>query len=189
MKRNCCLSIGLVAAVLSAVGIGGALTEADAAMVWLDDAPAPADLWAKAQELVAGLGEREQKQVRITVYWNHAIWQGVGSRYPNDWNRNVMKLPRASVPAYLAADLIGRIELIRSVPTEGVPKELVEVAGELADAYETTVETIVARMTGEGDAAINEEEMPAVERKLETLRLRLNREYGLDLVEVSLVSG
>lgn len=136
------------------------------------------------------LGEQDRTRVRIVEYWNAAIWLGTGIRYLNDWNLNPGTLMRHSREAsfiYLARDSMHRAEAMRAVPTDGVPQELVDFGGRIADGYESMAFMISERMAGR-NATMDPQEMERAGRELEALRVKLNREHGLTLHKIEVIN-
>lgn len=179
MRTRFLLPIALVALPLAAVAAATASGASGAGLA------ARADLDA----LLDRLDERQRQQVRVTEFWNLAIWPAAGSRYPNDWNRNVMTLPAEARDVYLARSSVQRAEVIRAANTRGVPEDLATLAKDLADSYDRFGKSIAARVRGEQNAGPDAElmrRMQELDRRVEELRQKYNRQLGLNLVEVSI---
>ena len=142
-------------------------------------------------DILDRLDEKDQTRVRITEYWNQAIWVGTGVRYSNDWNRNVGTLARhdmRSTGVFLARDTMHRARTIRDVDTTGVPEELVAIGDRVAGMYEQMANAIVSRMVDRRDVMLDPEVAEKVQEDLEALRVKLNREHGLDLHPIRVVN-
>jgi hypothetical protein len=142
-------------------------------------------------EELAKLEGDAQLRVRITEVWNGAIWTGSGTRYPNDWNRNIGTVMQSDGPragfVLVGRDAAQRARIIRTIDTAGVPEALVEMVERVAVMYEHLASTVASRLSG-GDAEPDMQAAGRLDDDLERLRRQLNREHGLDLVPVKFVN-
>jgi hypothetical protein len=184
---RCRIALGLLIAVVGGFTLVGVNASAHA-----NDPAKPKTTEQKLDDQLAALDADARTRVRVTEYWNRAIWAGSGSRYPNDWNRNVGALMRTDGPRvgvlYAARSAAHRAELIRGASSNGVPAELVDIADRLASMYDELAQTTLAALEGENQPPADEAKARKLNNDVEALRVKLNREHGLQLVPVEVVN-